>query len=408
MDFSEAKSKFGMSSAFKGACDSLLHHIKSQHKLISLFDVVLIDEAQDLPQSFFEIIYHVTSQPKRIVYAYDELQNLSDNTMSGADDLFGKKGNGQPNLRIRNEAGKPRQDIVLPVCYRNTPWALTVAHGLGFGIARPAGLVQMFDGRDIWADIGYEVASGTLNPGKAVALKRKESATPQFFNELLTSNEAVVFGVFKDIDSELTWVAEQIAQDINRSELELDDILIVVPEAIAIRSIASELMAKLRKLKISSHLVGVTNSRDEVFAPNSVAITSIYRAKGNEAPMVYVVGAHHCEGGFNLAQKRNILFTAITRSRAWVRVTGVGKPMQNIAAEYQKIVSDNFELRLTYPTSTELKRITTLNKDRSTDELKALQGEIDATSRLIKRVKDGEISIESLPPELQNLVKPKK
>ncbi len=407
MDFAEAKAKFGMAGAFKGACNSLLQHLRSQPKPTPIFDVVLIDEAQDLPQAFFEVIFHVTSPPKRIVYAYDELQNLSENTMTAADDLFGKKANGQPNIRIRNEEGKPRQDIVLPVCYRNTPWALTVAHGLGFGIARSSGLVQMFDGRDVWNDIGYEVSSGTLSPGKAVALRRKPTATPQFFNELLTSNEAIVFNVFDDIDAEQTWVAEQISSDIRDGELELDDILIVVPEAIAVRTIAPGLMAKLRKLKISSHLVGVTNSRDEVFAPDSVAITSIYRAKGNEAPMVYVVGSHYCDGGFNLAQKRNILFTAITRSRAWVRVTGVGASMQNIAAEYQKIVADDFELRLNYPTSAELKRITTLNKDRSEDELRAIQGEIEVTTRLLKRLSDGEISLESLPAEFQSLVNPK-
>jgi superfamily I DNA and RNA helicase len=79
-------------------------------------------------------------------------------------------------------------------------------------------------------------------------------------------------------------------------------------------------MRALSDHSVSAHLVGVTTTRDEVFQPNSVAITHIFRAKGNEAPMVYVVHAEFCQIGFELSRKRNILFTGMTRSRAWVRL----------------------------------------------------------------------------------------
>lgn len=41
------------------------------------YDVMLIDEAQDMPSSFFRLIYSNVKEPKRIIWAYDELQNLS-------------------------------------------------------------------------------------------------------------------------------------------------------------------------------------------------------------------------------------------------------------------------------------------------------------------------------------------
>jgi superfamily I DNA and RNA helicase len=396
---------YGIGNAFGGICSELLKAAKTASQLPVLYDVVLIDEAQDLPQPFFELTYLVTRRPKRIVYAYDELQNLSDFAMVRAEELFGKKANGHPNVQLNNQAGKPKRDIILPVCYRNSPWALSVAHGLGFGTAREAGLIQMFDEPALWTEIGYENVAGELVRGHDVSLRRSNSATPAYFATLLESGDAVRFFQFPDVDSEMKWLAESIAENRNRDELDCDDILIVVPEAITIRSSAPKIMRALSKFNIDAHLVGVTASRDEVFSPDSVAITSIYRAKGNEAPMVYVVGSDYCQGGFNLARKRNVLFTAITRSRAWVRVSGTGEPMTRLIHEFQKIVEDEFTLRFRYPTSEELKRISTLHSDRSSDEIQEINKDLEALLRIVERVEAGQISLDALPMDAQGLVR---
>jgi superfamily I DNA and RNA helicase len=221
----------------------------------------------------------------------------------------------------------------------------------------------------------------------------------------LTSEDAVTFEVFDSAKGEVEWLARSIKANLKDEELEHDDILIVIPEALAIRSAAGRIMEGLRAGGINTHLAGVTTSRDEVFAPNSVAITSVYRAKGNEAPMVYVVGAEYCQGGFNLARKRNILFTAITRSRAWVRVSGVGLRMADLAAEYQRIVRQDYDLRFQYPTTGDLKKLRILHRDRSADEITEIQRDLDGLSRLLARVESGEVSIDALPLEAQTLVK---
>ena len=186
-DFTTAKNKYGIGNAFGGVCAELLAAAKRFPNIPAIFDTVLIDEAQDLPQPFFELIYLVTRQPKRIVYAYDELQNLSDFSMMPAEEVFGRKRNGHPNVQLRNEHGRPKRDIILPVCYRNTPWALSTAHGLGFGTARDTGLIQMFDEPGLWREIGYELVDGELANGHDVALRRSREATPNFFTNLINS-----------------------------------------------------------------------------------------------------------------------------------------------------------------------------------------------------------------------------
>jgi hypothetical protein len=129
-----------------------------------------------MPSSFFHLAFLATCDPKRIVWAYDELQNLSQYSMAPPAELFGQDSTGRPNiLTIENRPGQAKQDLILPVCYRNTPWALTSAHALGFGVYRSMGLVQFFDNPELWRDVGYEVVSGRLRLGEEFPASRRKS-----------------------------------------------------------------------------------------------------------------------------------------------------------------------------------------------------------------------------------------
>src|SRR3546814_10366125 len=86
--------------------------------------------------------------PKRLVYAYDELQNLSGVSLPPPEEIFGNDEAGRPLVTFGEDR---RRDVILQKCYRNSRPVLVSAHGLGFGIYRdapqgaPTGLVQMFD-----------------------------------------------------------------------------------------------------------------------------------------------------------------------------------------------------------------------------------------------------------------------
>jgi superfamily I DNA and RNA helicase len=93
IDFTAAKGRYGTGGAFSGICKELLSSVPDKEAVPRLYDAILIDEAQDLPPAFFELVFLFTKEPKRIIYAYDEMQNLSDFTMMRAEELFGKKRN---------------------------------------------------------------------------------------------------------------------------------------------------------------------------------------------------------------------------------------------------------------------------------------------------------------------------
>lgn len=399
-DWRSADAKYG-NRAFEGVCNELLQVVNDQGKK-NLFDAVLIDEAQDFPTSFFQLMYNVVHAPKRIMWAYDDLQNLGDYEMRSERELFGTDPQGRALVTLRNEADKPKEDIVLPVCYRNTPWALATAHALGFGIYRPQGLVQMFEEPSIWPRIGYEVAAGSLELGSPIRFRRSPKSYPSYFEELLNPDDAIQCHVFSDQDSQYATLAQAIWQNIHEDELEPTDILVILPSAYTSKKVGAAVMAALAKKKITAHLAGVTTSRDEIFQESSVAITHIFRAKGNEAPMVYMVNAEFCQIGFELSRKRNILFTGITRSRCWIRLFGVGDQMAALQAEVDRIRSENFEIEFTYPTREELQRLARVHRDMTDEERRNWESKISAVSDVVRAVIDGDVPIEALPPDVRD------
>ena len=165
-DFGMASDKFGRENAFTGACE---HALGQARENIQLYDVILVDEAQDFSPAFLRLCYELLrgKDSKRLVYAYDELQNLSGDSLPSPEEIFGKKVDGSPKVRFDDvSSNEAQRDIILKKCYRNSRPVLVTAHALGFGIYRDAlpsggtGLIQMFDHPELWEEIGYQRRDG--------------------------------------------------------------------------------------------------------------------------------------------------------------------------------------------------------------------------------------------------------
>lgn len=399
-DWAYAQGKYGMDNAFEGICRELLAVARTR-TAEPIFDAVLIDEAQDLPPEFFQLVYMFTTEPKRIVWGYDELQRLSEAAMPSTSELFGTDPGGAQLVSLEASAGEPRRDIVLPVCYRNTPWALATAHALGIGVYRTQGLLQHPDEPELWRDIGYNLVHGQLAEGQRVTLERARSSFPSYFPELLTPEDAVLVASFTDETAQDAWVAAQIEKNVTEDELDHDDILIVLPDTYRAKSRAPRLMRELDRRGIPSHLVGVNTSTDEVVRPGSVSIAHIYRAKGNEAPMVYAVDSQYAAADFNAVTRRNKLFTAITRSRAWVRITGWGDRMEVIADEALAVHQRGYKLEFTIPTAQRLAELRHIHRDRPDDAEETVRRATEGISMFLQAVERGEMDLYDLPPDLR-------
>ncbi|HEY5583710.1 MAG TPA: ATP-binding domain-containing protein [Ruminiclostridium sp.] len=401
-NFTNAKNKYGRTNAFNGICDELLSYFNEN--CIPKFDAILIDEAQDLPSSFFKILYQLTKKPKRITWAYDELQNLSEIAMPSLEEMFGRDKEGNLNIILENRPNEAQQDIILPICYRNPPWALSIAHALGFGLYRSNGIVQMFDELELWENIGYQRISGKLSYGSKVVLKRKMDSTPEYFIELLKPEESVQAKVFESSKDQYRWVADQIKKNIEVDELDPDDILVIFPDAYLSNREYIDFRRYLNQLEINSILAGVDTNRDTFRIINYVSCSSIYRAKGNEAPMVYILNANYCAEGYELIKLRNTLFTAITRSRGWVRICGVGEEMSLIEEEINRCANKDHTLDFILPTKKELESIRRINRERTQEEVKKLSIAQSNVKQLIEGLEKGEIDPDSLP-EFEALLK---
>ena len=395
-DFAYARATYGMEEAFRGICAELLA-MTSESVATPIFDAVLVDEAQDFPPEFFQLVYRFTREPKRIVWAFDELQKLSESAMPSTEELFGTTPSGDSLVQLAQTPGQPHQDILLPVCYRNSPWSLAAAHSLGLGVYREEGLVQHFDDPQLWSEIGYRVVKGQLSSGHSVELERGPTSYPAYFADLLDPADAVLLRSFDSEAEQDSWVAQQIATNLTADELEHDDILVVLPDAYTAKRRSTRFAKALSRHGIDSHLAGVGSSVDELFVRDSIAMAHIHRAKGNEAPMVYVLDSQYAVRGPNLITRRNTLFTAITRSRAWVRICGWGEKMRAVAEEVEKVRDAGFRLAFTIPTAEQLAEIRRIHRDRTGSEIASAKRATRNAKELADAFERGDIDIEDLP-----------
>jgi superfamily I DNA and RNA helicase len=277
--------------------------------------------------------------------------------------IFGNDNHGNPRVKLENLPSEPQQDVVLNTCYRNSRPILSSAHALGFGVYYPKGLIQMFDNPQLWQDIGYEVEEGELKSGEFVKLIRTPKTSPKFLEEHSSIDDIINFKSFDNNQEQFEWLVEQIEKNLKEDELRCQDIMVIHPIPKNARNVFGKAREMLFTKNINSHLAGSTSSPDEFFQENSIAFTQIYRAKGNEAAMVYFINAQECLSGSQIASNRNILFTAMTRSKAWLRVIGYGENMQALETEFQEIKSRNFALEFTYPTPEELQQMKKVYRD---------------------------------------------
>lgn len=342
MSFPEAK-RNNSANPFGYACMTLLkYNIKQK------YDLSLIDEGQDFPLHFYQLCYALTKN-RRIVWAYDDFQNIFDTKIQDEKETFGKSADGTYLVDFsRNE--NQLQDIVLHKCYRNPKRALVAAFSLGLGIYNTK-VLQRLENNQHWIDLGFAVEEGDSSDGIKMVISRLDENSPMDTNNYF-GNNTIKFKKFNDIDDECAAVAKDIIKQIRIEKLKPDDICVISLDEKHINNYFQRIEKHLQRNDIKVfNMLSAPNNNIYFSIENHVTLSSINKAKGNEVGMVYIVGvdAAFTENNIDYIIYRNKIFTAITRTKGWVVITGMGDCFDLFEKEIRQLEENNYKFIFKQP-----------------------------------------------------------
>lgn len=347
--------------------DYVVSELLAANHITKEYDYVLMDEAQDFPQSFFRLCFALAKGgpvDRNVVWAYDELQNIMNVRMRGPLETFGRNDAGEALVdleRATANTGSPDHDIVLYKCYRNPREVLLTAHALGFGIYSNT-MVQMLEDKDHWEDVGYKVVEGNCEPGEATVIERPRENSPLSVQELAQQGDLVDTCVADEFAEEVAWIAGSIAEFV-QDGLRPDDIMVVGLDDRNARVYFRNLAKLLGEKGIDvNDVLANPYSAPPFVVEDAVTLTTVYRAKGNEAAVVFAAGVEALYPTRNQQRGRNKLFTAFTRAKVWLRVSGIGRGARYFEEEIETALENSPFLRFNYP---DPEAIVTLQRDLS-------------------------------------------
>lgn len=346
--------------------EAVASEVRLTENIPELWDAMLIDEAQDFGPEFLNMCREALTDANRLIWAYDEAQDLGSLEAPSPKNVFGTDENGEPILDLSGTyKNGPQKTHIMRKSYRAPRSLILTAHVLGMGLKREEGPIQTITRQDGWNNLGYEIDGDFRKIGSEAVLSRPTENSPHPLQGGIEPESLLTHRSFAAKEDELRWVAEQIRSDIFEEGLEPEQILVI------------PLSGEQREGKKSKEYVRATLSdylnQDDIelnhtwqednkkfSEPGKVTLARINRAKGNEAASVYVLGVDSTteeEWRGEEAQRRNELFVALTRSRAWCSITGTRPeaPMhEEIKATFEEVQQEEPRISFEVPDSKNL------------------------------------------------------
>ncbi|WP_313035051.1 DEAD/DEAH box helicase [Acinetobacter sp.] len=273
---------FSRENTFDKVCKVAIKELRG--KIIDdnqkLFDYVFIDESQDFPKSFIELIELVTK--KQMYIAGDVFQNIFDNIDSNSV---------EPNFLLKK-------------CYRTDPRTLMIAHGMGLGVFEEKAIKTLSINE--WKACGYNV----IEDNQQYELSR--DPTRRF--EDLESESIVSFemhtlnkGIYdKSLVEYIVKILESICQD-NRTVTVSDIGIVFIDRDPIVYKYVEYFCAYLDQM-IEWNVNNAVKSKENI--ENQLFVSNINNVKGLEFPFVICIS----NSIKNDASYRNSLYMTLTRS----------------------------------------------------------------------------------------------
>ena len=255
-------------------------------------------------------------------------------------------------------------------------------------------MIQRLENNTQWEDLGFDVLEGDSSDGCRMVIQRPTDNSSPIKNALLEGDSIIGIKKCESLLEEINWVKDQILNDISR-ELKPEDITVICMDNKYVKRFFLELAEKLRANGVNTfNLLDVppTNTRYKV--KNCVTLSTIYSAKGNEAGSVYVTGIDAVFTVKDNIVHRNKIFTAMTRSLAWVTLSGVGESVERCIEELKTLRDNEFQLRFIQPTKETVRTIS--------QETNAQQQLLNKVERMAEQLKATGLSVEDIVSQIQN------
>lgn len=149
----------------------------------------------------------------------------------------------------------------------------------------------MLESKEHWEDLGYNVLSSELKSGEIVEIERPRDNSPSSISDSNTPEQIVNFKLAKNLDEEISYIVDSIVDDIKNQGVNPEDILVICADNLHTKIYFKTITTRLLNLKINTN-----NLQDDTFgirefqSKSKVTLSTIYKAKGNEAYIVYLVG----------------------------------------------------------------------------------------------------------------------
>lgn len=354
-------------------CGRLLKQIKDER--LAMFDYVFIDEAQDFTIEFFKLVMKSLTPNGAFSYAYDELQTLSASVgIPSRKEIFGDI---------------TPKDVDLKICYRTPKEILVTAHALGMGIYREKAEntlpINIPQDKMVWSAIGYQSEPRTVKNGEIVKFYRSE-----VYSNPCVPKDPVVIEEFEKVKDQYQKLYSEIKRLIANEDVVPEDIMIIDLDSMCyeddfydFREHCSLKMKMgyhdLENAPFGIHLLG---KADRYFfkKPGSIPFTSVFRAKGNESNIVFIINADNMTSLQSFT--RNRLFTAMTRAKFKVYIFGC-RGVSKFASEYEQVRQNNYQLIFKYPTKPELEKIQKIAREEESSA-----NEISSVSEKAEKLKN--------------------
>ena len=237
------------------------------------FDAIFVDEAQDFAPEEFALFLdlikpHPETGEKTLILCYDDAQNL-----------YGQQRPVWRELGINVAIGD--RSRVMRHCFRNSRQIVELAFNVLIGTQAPPDL--RVHTRQ-YADVAY-LRDHNLITEEADCVRihfaRRDDAPP-------------IVQTFPVRHEELDWVVEQLVHLVQEEAVRPEDILLLTPKPSApeldLNYFDRQMRARFPEVPLY-YASNQENKDQHLFIPNHLTLSTVFGAKGYDAPVVFVLGA---------------------------------------------------------------------------------------------------------------------